>query len=165
MTIEIHNAKDVDWMEITENIVTYNLAALNQGKEIVMSEHIPLKIMIVGRGAEKIFNSAFVKELINDGHVITVDNTESDLVIGTTAVRTYENTVHYLKTIVKKIIQDKNSWAEPKAPKKTPSKKKNADVIVFEATPVELKSLVVANNVYTDTTVNLEVKDATPKEA
>ena len=116
------------------------------GKEVVVKEYIPLKIMIVGKDAEKLFKSGYVKELIEDGHVVTVDNTEADLVIGTTAVRTYENTIHYLKTIVKKIIADKTQpkSAEPKATKKKADKKKKADEIVDVCTQAEEAALLSA---------------------
>ena len=88
-----------------------------------------LNIVIVGKDADKIMNSAYVKTLIEAGDNITLGDATADIVIGTTAVRTYHNTTQFLKGIVKKIRQEKETGSmaiEPiaKVKKKVTSKKK-----------------------------------------
>lgn len=117
---------------------------ITQPKEITMS-NTPLNILIVGKDAAKIMDSVYVKSLIDEGDTVVLGDELADIVIGTTAVRTYHNTTQFLKGIVKKIREEKATGSmavepisKPKKKKESPKKKKVESVAIEAANAIEI---------------------------
>ena len=126
-----------------------------------MAEQVPLKIMIVGKDAEKIFKSAYVKALLEEGDIVTVGDTDADLVIGTSAVRTYENTTQYLKTIIKKVRAEKTP---AKVEGEKPKKKKATAKKIKEMAAVLDEMLIAPSTIEPPTGLTLEAIETIKQE-
>lgn len=100
-----------------------------------MAEKTNLSILIVGPDAEIIAHQPTVKELEALGDTITVSTFQADIVIGTNCIRTYPSTTNFLKTLLKKIRNEKKSLQAPDVVK-VPKKKKATKKKVVETAPI-----------------------------